>query len=111
MKMDMDMDFDFDFKNEKKETNAVVEENTVNEEVNITTVDNSQRKISNTVGRQVLVNDSVTNNENETINDNVQKINNKETTDMDVEQGGGLALDIKTGFIILLVSLYFIKRK
>ena len=105
--MDMDMNFNFDFKNENSETNTVVEENITNEEVNIVTEDNSQRKISNTVGRQVLVNDSVTNNINETNNDNIQKIN----TDTNVEQGGGLTLDIKTGFIILLVSLYFIKRR
>ena len=108
--MDMNMDLDFNFKDERSETNTVAEENIINNEVNIVTQDNSQRKISNTVGRQVLVNDSVTNNVNETKNDNVQKINNKESTDMDVEQGGGLTLDIKTGFIILLISLYFIKR-
>ena len=107
--MNMDMDFNFDFN--KSETNTVVEENITNEDLNIVTEDNSQRKISNTVGRQVLINDSVTNNINENKNNNVKRINNKETTDMDTEQGGGLTLDIKTGFIILLVSLYFIKRK
>ena len=105
----MDMDFNFDFK--KSETNTVLEENITNEDLNIISEDNSQRKISNKVGRQVLINDSVTKNINENNNKNVKRINNKETTDMDVQQGGGLTLGIKTGFIILLVSLYFIKRK
>ena len=107
--MNMDMDLDLDFK--KSETNTVVEENIINEDLNIVSEDNSQTIISNTVGRKVLINDSVTNNINETKNDNVKRINNKDSTDMDVEQGGGLTLNIKTGFLLLLATLFLIKRK
>ena len=109
--MKMDMKMDFDFKDKVSNTSVVTEETVVNNVVNEKVVDNSQKKITTTAGRQVLVNDSVTNNENETVNDNKQKINNKDSNDMDVKQGGGLTLDIKTMFVILLVSLYFIKRK
>ena len=52
---------------------------------------------------------------NSSINNNIQESNNYTTntnmnTDTNVKKGGGLILNIKTLFILLLIFVYFINK-
>lgn len=113
-KLNLNLNMNFDKKSDNKLN--IEDVNVVNKESNISVVDNSVSKTSNREGGMVLVNSTNNENINETKNDNVKKITSSDSVDQNssdsqkTSSGGGIILNEKLIFLIILLAIYFLKR-